>query len=117
MSNKRWILLFAVLLLLCAAAAYCMPRGGDTVGVWQNGELRYTIHPARDTRDYVLCYEAGETVVSVGAEGVYIRSADCKNQNCVRHGPLKRGGTPIVCLPERIVVRWMEDDTLDAVTG
>ena len=117
MSNKRWILLFAVLLLLCAAAAYCMPRGGDTVGVWQDGELRYTIHPARDTGDYVLCYEAGETVVSVWAEGVYIRSADCKNQNCVRHGPLKRGGTPIVCLPERIVVRWMEDDTLDAVTG
>ena len=56
-------------------------------------------------------------MVAVGDEGVFIRSADCKNQNCVRHGPLKRGGTPIVCLPERIVVRWMEDDTLDAVAG
>ena len=57
------------------------------------------------------------SIIRVGEEGVYVASADCKNQNCVRHGPLRRGGTPIVCLPERIVVRWMADDTLDAVTG
>lgn len=118
MSNKRWIMLFAALLLVCAAAALLLPRSGSTVGVWQAGELIYTIDPAlHKGEEYILRYEAGETVVAVGDEGVFIRSADCKNQNCVRHGPLKRGGTPIVCLPERIVVRWMEDDTLDAVTG
>ena len=116
MSNKRWIALFGVLLLLCAAAAFLLPRGGDAVGIWQDGELVYTIAPGQ-TGEYTLRYEAGETIVHVGADGIYVASADCKNQNCVRHGPLKRGGTPIVCLPERIVVRWMEDDTLDAVTG
>ena len=116
MSNKRWIMLFALLILACAAAAALMPRSGSAVGVWQKGELVYTLDPAR-FGDYTLHYEAGETVIRVDAAGIYVASADCRNQNCVRHGPLKSGGTPIVCLPERIVVRWMEDDTLDAVTG
>ena len=116
MNNKRWLIFFAVFLLLCAAAVFLMPRGGEQVGVWQNGELVCTIDPAVPG-EYTLHYEAGETVILVDAEGVYVASADCKNQNCVRHGPLRRGGTPIVCLPERIVVRWMADDTLDAVTG
>lgn len=116
MTNKRWMALFVYFLLLCAAAALLMPRGGEAVGIWQEGKLVYSIDPTQ-YGEYILRYEAGETVISVGAEGVYVASADCKNQNCVRHGPLKRGGTPIVCLPERIVVRWMEDETLDAVTG
>ncbi|MBQ2895120.1 MAG: NusG domain II-containing protein [Oscillospiraceae bacterium] len=116
MSNKRWIILFTVLLLVCAAAALLMPRGGSAVGVWQDGELVYTLDPAR-FGDYTLRYEAGETVIRVDEAGVYAASADCKNQNCVRHCPLRPGGTPIVCLPERIVVRYMADGTLDAVTG
>lgn len=117
MTNKRWIVLFAALLLLCAAALFLMPRAGSTVGVFQNGELVYTIHPHSAAKDYVLTYEAGETLVHAGPDGIWVESADCKNQNCVRHGPLKPGGTPIVCLPERIVVRYMADDTIDAVTG
>ncbi|MBE6969539.1 MAG: NusG domain II-containing protein [Ruminococcaceae bacterium] len=116
MSNKRWMALFALIILLCAVAALRMPRSGDAVGVWQNAELVYIIDPSC-AGEYVLTYEAGETVIHAGTDGVYVASANCKNQNCVRHGPLQRGGTPIVCLPERIVVRWMEDDTLDAVTG
>lgn len=116
MSNKRWIALFALLLVVCAAAALLMPRSGSAVGVWQKGELIYILDPAH-FGEYTLRYEAGETVVRIDGKGVYVVSADCKNQNCVRHGPLQSGGTPIVCLPERIVVRWMEDDTLDAVVG
>lgn len=118
MTNKRWMALFALVLLCCAAALLFMPRSGSAVGVWQEGELICTLDPVLNAgEEYVLHYEAGETVIAVGEEGVYIRSADCKNQNCVRHGPLKPGGTPIVCLPERIVIRYMEDETLDAVTG
>lgn len=120
MTNRRWALLFAFVIVLCAAAWFLLPRGGDTVGVWQRGELLYTIDPAAVTEPYelVLTYEAGETHIHVGPDGVYIASADCKNGDCVRHGPLTEGGTPIVCLPERIVIRRMRSESgVDAVSG
>ena len=119
MKNRHWLLLFAAVIVLCAAAYLLLPRGGNRIGVWQDGTLRYTIDPAVIREDYelTLTYPAGESIVHVGRDGVYIARADCDNQDCVRHGALKKNGTPIVCLPERIVIRYMEGgDAVDAVT-
>lgn len=118
MKNSRWILLFAAVIVLCAAAYLFLPRGGDEIGVWQDGKLVCTIDPAAVREDFelVLTYPAGRSIVRAGPDGVYIASADCDNQDCVRHGALKKNGTPIVCLPERIVIRYREDgDAVDAV--
>ncbi len=116
-----WIAVFAALAAGCAAWLLLIPHGGTLVGVYQNGELVATIDPSAAADDYelILTYADGESVVRVGPDGVYIASADCKSQDCVRHGPLTENGTPIVCLPERIVIRWISGggDELDAVSG
>ena len=120
MKNSRWVALFAAVIALCAASLLLLPHGGERVGVWQNGELKYTIDPARIGESYelTLSYEAGETRIHVGRDGIYVLSADCENGDCVRHAPLSANGTPIVCLPERIVIRYMDkEDGFDAVSG
>ncbi len=121
MKNRTWVLLFAAVILLCAAFLLLAPRGGEQVGVFQNGEQVYTIDTAaiREPYELRLSYEAGESVIHVGPDGIWIVSADCANGDCVRHGPLTRRGTPIVCLPERIVIRYLRDGEsgVDAVSG
>ena len=121
MKNRTWVLIFAVVIVLCAAAMLLLPRGGEQVGVFQNGRLLYTIDPDRVTESYELrvTYEAGESVIHVGPDGIWVVSADCPNGDCLRHGPLTRRGTPIVCLPERIVIRWLNVPVsgVDAVSG
>ena len=48
-----------------------------------------------------------------------METASCPDQVCVKHGALREGGTPIVCLPNRITIDWLEtaDGGADAVTG
>ena len=49
---------------------------------------------------------------------IYMESAECPDQICVEHGPLRPGGTPIVCLPNRLSIQWIERDAaVDAVSG
>ena len=49
---------------------------------------------------------------------IYMESAACPDQICVEHGPLRPGGTPIVCLPNRLSIQWIERDAaVDAVSG
>ncbi len=120
MRERTWALLFILLILLCALIMLLLPRGGNTVGIWQQGELvsRVDLDTLSAPYTLTLTYDAGETLVHMDREGVYIESADCKNQNCVRHAPLRHGGTPIVCLPERIVIFWLRDEGgVDAVSG
>ena len=49
---------------------------------------------------------------------IRMTEADCPDQICVEHGPLRPGGTPIVCLPNRLSIQWIERDAaVDAVSG
>ncbi len=121
MKNRSWILVFVLFAALCAAFVLFCPRSGEEVGVFQNGELLYTVEIASVKESYELSvrYEAGESVIHVGPDGIWVVSADCPNGDCVRHGPLKKNGLPIVCLPERIVIRYLRgnEGEVDAVSG
>lgn len=38
-----------------------------------------------------------------------MKSADCKNQHCVLHAPIRYGNEQIVCLPNKVLVE-IEDN-------
>lgn len=43
-------------------------------------------------------------LLAVDGEGVWIQAADCPDQICVHHIPIKGGGESIICLPHKLVV-------------
>ena len=60
---------------------------------------------------------AGGATAAVQDGEIYMESAECPDQICVEHGPLRPGGTPIVCLPNRLSIQWIERDAaVDAVS-
>ncbi len=123
MKTKHWIMIFSAILIICAADTVFLWHDdgeGSVVGVFEDGELIYSIDISTVDEDYEYRIETeyGFNVLSISSEGVSITDADCRDRTCVKHGRL-RGGSPIICLPHKIVVRWLSEDQsgIDAVTG
>ena len=47
----------------------------------------------------------GENRVCVQEDLVFMDSANCPDQTCVKQGVIKDGTVPIVCLPHKVIVR------------
>ncbi len=47
-----------------------------------------------------------------------MKSAECPDKICVKHGELKSLNNPIVCLPNKIVIKFEgEAENVDTKTG
>ncbi|MFI3176381.1 MAG: NusG domain II-containing protein [Eubacteriales bacterium] len=58
--------------------------------------------------EQVIVMESGNTLVIESGE-VYMESATCKNQLCVKQGRVGQVGEAIVCLPHKVVVQVNEE--------
>ena len=111
--RKADIILFIVLVALGLAASAALSlshadagngakviieSGGDLYARYPLSEDRTVIVPASGRNDHY-------NVVVISGGMVSVTEASCKNQVCVKHGPISRSGESIVCLPNRLVVR------------
>jgi len=61
----------------------------------------------------------GVTEIEIGADGARVSRAPCRNQICVRAGWIRRTGEITVCIPNRVLLRFVghrPDSSLDAVS-
>lgn len=111
MSGKAhfWIILFAALLIVCAAAFLVLSNrgfGGTVAKIYSGGELIDAV----DLRSVAVAYEIvvetemGVNTILVEPGQISVRSADCPDQLCVRQAPVSDSVVPIVCLPHRLVI-------------
>ncbi len=112
------LVIIAAVLLLAAviAAVLAVPqRGGRLYAeVWQQETLVERVELTAGT-DRVIDLE-GHNVIVLEGRTARIARADCKDQVCVRTGTLTRAGQVAVCLPNRVVLKLMGDDSgIDAV--
>ncbi len=110
-SNKFWVYLIGVMLLVscvAAAAVYLSHGSGHIVGIYQNGEPVKRIHLDTVTTPYQITIEAdggGYNVISVEQGRICVSAASCPDHVCVETGWLCDGAIPIVCLPNRLVIQ------------
>ena len=83
--------------------------GGDTVD---------TV-PLRDAPLERSYQNNGYTLhVTISADGVCVREADCPSQDCVHTGIITRSGQSIVCMPSQIVIHLSgASDGPDVIVG
>ena len=117
-KNRTWILVFVLLAAGLAAVWFLQPkRPSSVVGIYQNGILLQTMDLSSD-QTITVEGEAGRNTIVVQNGEIFVQAAECPDGVCVKHGPLSPGGTPIICLPNRLVIRWMQSDgQTDAVSG
>lgn len=123
MKNRIWVIIFSVTVLVCTAVWIGLsffPSPSKIVGIYQNGSLVKKIDLTAQTgeRTIELNGNYGKNIISITHDRIEMRSADCPDKLCVKHGELKSAGSPIVCLPNRIIIKFEnQSSSSDAEAG
>ncbi len=117
MKTKIWIILLAVLVVVCAGLSVLLlgNKNTDSVKVISNGEVKYVLPLSQDTQ-ITITTERGSNTVTVKDGKVAVTAADCPDGYCMARGYCD-SGAQIVCLPNRLVLEFTEQGAVDAVVG
>ena len=118
MKSKYYIVIFAVVLALCAVLSFLflMPRGeASAVEIWSDGVLIDTWSLAVN-QSITVGYEDGYNVVTIKGGKVAVTEATCPDHYCMKRG-FCDGGAQIVCLPNRLVLKFVGESEVDFVVG
>lgn len=118
MKNRSWLALLAGLLILCIGSSILLLGGGRSaaqVEVWSDGVLLRTLPLQIDTV-FTVQTAAGQNEITVRGGKVAVTGADCPDGYCMQRG-FCDSGSPIVCLPHRLVIRFVGNQAVDIVAG
>ena len=116
MKTRTWILLLSALFLVLAgivAWQYLSAKPSGGAEVWSDGQLVRTLDLSADG-EYRVETERGWNVLTVSGGKVAVTAASCPDGDCVRCGR-RNSGPPIVCLPNRLSIRFSEQNGIDGV--
>ncbi len=118
MKTKYWVILLAALLAVSLGLSLWLLLPGEDASaaeVWSDGALLYTL----DLQvDQTLQVHGGNdtNVITVKDGKIAVTEADCPDGYCMERGYCS-GGAQIVCLPNRLVIKFLGEQTVDAVVG
>lgn len=117
MKTKLWIGILAALLAVCIGLSLWLLRPGQAaaVEVWSEGELIKTLSLSV-AQTFTVETEKGLNVITVENGKVAVTQANCPDKYCMARG-FCSGGTQIVCLPNRLVLKFVGETAVDGVVG
>lgn len=97
------VIFFSLLGILLVSRA----SGGDVACIYSNGELVRTIDlkAENEITFTVSSANGGYNVISVKNGSISVTDADCPDRICVHTGAVSDGVQPIVCMPNKLVIR------------
>ena len=123
MTNRIWIVVFSFVAVLCLGIWLFISSVSSqslVVGIYKDGSLveKIDLNSVTGEREITLSGEYGDNVILVSNGHIKMKSADCPDKLCVNHGELKSSSSPIVCLPNKVVIKFENStDGADAKTG
>ncbi len=118
MKTKTWILLLAALLILSAGASFLLLSPGEAAAfaeITSNGEIIKTVSLHMD-QQFTIETSSGYNTITIKGGKIAVTEASCPDHYCMERGFCDRG-TQIVCLPNRLVIRFLGEQPIDAVVG
>ena len=118
MKSKFWVILLACVLLLCLGASIFLflPReGSQQAEIWSDGKLIKTVDLLQEDR-FAVESDYGTNIVTVKDGKIAVTEATCPDHYCMQRG-FCNSGTQIVCLPNRLVIKFVGTQSIDGVAG
>ena len=118
MKTKYWAILLGSLLALCLGLSlWLLLPGADasSAEIWSDGKLLYTLDLGTDQTKTVVS-QRGTNVITVKDGKIAVTDADCPDGYCMDRG-FCSGGAQIVCLPNRLVIKFIGEQAIDGVAG
>lgn len=115
--NKKLTVLVTIVGAVFAGSGVWMLAGmrrpaDRTVQIVQDGEVLRTIdlNGAEDQRILVEAKNDTSNTIMIEDGEIWISEAGCPDQTCVKMGHLRSGNLPIVCLPNKLIVRFADPE-------
>lgn len=121
-STRFWLILLGLVAVACVAGLLLVraqQETGGTVQIIRDGQVEETF-PLSENRTLRYETDHGYNVVVIENGTVRISEASCADQICVHHGPTNQTADPIVCLPNKLVVKVLPpngEPQLDGVSS
>lgn len=110
-KNIVFAAIFAGVIVICAM--FLIFRQGKVAKIYCDGQCVASVDLDKVSESREIKVGEGN-VVLVEKGKISMKSADCPDKLCVKQGKISTGSIPIVCLPNKIVIR-IEDREYDAV--
>ena len=114
-KNRFWLLLFFLLLLIFSCIAYYFGQVEQehcVAHIYQDGALIDTVDLAQVKKEQQILVKAkngGSNTVCIAPGKICVQDATCPDHVCVQQGWIHDGVYPIVCLPNKLVIRIESD--------
>jgi len=116
-KKNEWLLIVGV--LLAALLLFAWNRRQDTNLAHSDARVQVTVDGTQrllSPGEHEIVGQAGErNLVEVLDNGVRMAEANCPDRWCVRKGTLPPGADIIVCLPHRLILRWVGTEGAPAI--
>ena len=119
MKTRTWIILLAAVLILCGGLSIPLLLPGDAAThaeITTQGKLLKTVDLRIDQEFTVQTPAGGYNTITVADGKIAVTEASCPDHYCMQRGYCS-SGTQIVCLPNRLVIRFLGEQPIDAVAG
>lgn len=125
LKTRTWGAIILLALILSAAAAWILAArssGGTTANIYLDGVCVESIDLSAVAEPYSFSVNGpcGSNHITVEPGRICVSEADCPDQICIHQGWISDGVAPIVCLPNKLVIRIEADagniGDIDSVT-
>ena len=118
-KTGKWIALIGLVLVLCVGLSvwFLMPRTASThAQILSDGQILRTCDLRLDQEFTVPSPNGGSNVITIRDGRIAVTEATCPDHYCMKRG-FCDSGVDIVCLPNRLVIRFVGVQDIDAVIG
>lgn len=117
MKSKTWAIVLGGLFLTCVMLSIWLlwPTNAARAEIWSEGKLVETLDLSTD-RTIEVKTDSGTNTVTVFGGKIAVTAASCPDKYCIHRG-FCSGGAQIVCLPNRLVIRFVGASELDGIVG
>lgn len=118
MKTKTWVLILTSAALVLGAICLWQFMGRQNAGfaeILVDGTPIKTIDLSVD-QSFTVEGVGGFNRIVVEHGSIRVAEADCKGNDCVKSGA-RSSGVPIICLPHRVVIRFVDSGGIDGLSG
>ena len=118
MKTRWWILILSILFVLFGLLTlfFFLPQAqAHSVEIWSEGKLLQTVS-LHQAQSFVVEGSRGSNTVTVKDGKISVTEASCPDHYCMQRGKCD-SGPDIICLPNQLVIKFTNQNELDATAG
>ena len=119
MKTKYWIAILSAALILCLGLSYFLLMPGEAATyaeIISDGKILHTVDLRIDRQIHISNGSGGRNMIHIKDGKIGVTEANCPDHYCMHRG-MCNSGAQIVCLPNKLVIRFVGEPEIDMVVG